>query len=263
MYPHLISFGSWHLATYGVLVATGYLIGILWLKTQMPWMPKMDEGRFWVMIYGLFFGAIMGGKVLYLAVNFEAYRAGEIRLFRDFRYGFVFFGGLLGAMAMGILTQRWIGAPYLACADYFGVALPMGHWLGRLGCLASGCCYGKPTELPWGIALGGDPASSTPRRLWGVALHPTQLYESIAVLAIWLFLHFHLLPRVKKKKLAPGTVFLSYIALYSAARFVIEFFRGDDIRGSWGCLHVSQWIAIAVILGSGAAMSRIGVFARR
>src|SRR5438309_855524 len=98
MHPILITLGSWHISTYGFFVALAYLTGILWLKTQIPFMPGMNEDKFWTLIYGLFFGAIMGGKLLYVLVSWQSYASGEIHFFRDFRYGFVFFGGLLGTM---------------------------------------------------------------------------------------------------------------------------------------------------------------------
>ncbi len=259
MHPFLVTIGGTHITTYGTLVAAAYLIGILWLKTQIPDMPGMNEDKFWILIYGLFFGAIMGGKLLFMAVEWRRYASGEMSLIGDFRFGFVFFGGLLGSMLMGVFVCRWLKLDYLATADYFGVALPMGHWLGRLGCLAAGCCYGKPTTMPWGVKLGGSPASSTPVDLWGVPLHPTQVYESLADIAIFVFLLKVVLPKAKKKQVKPGTVFLLYVLLYSIARFLNEFFRGDDRGWSFGGLWVSQWVALACIAGTGAALAARGV----
>lgn len=255
MHPVLIQLGPFTLATYGVLVAAGYLAGILWLKTRIKDMPGMDEEKFWSLIYALFFGALAGGKLLFILVSLPDVAAGRVHLLRDFRYGFVFFGGLLGSMAAGAWSARRLGLSYLATADYFGVALPLGHAIGRLGCLASGCCYGKPTSLPWGVRLGG-PQSTTPEPLWGVPLHPTQLYESAANALIALMAWKLLLPRVKRGGLAPGSVFLAYAALYSAARFAIEFARGDDRGLSAGGLWVSQWLALALLAASAAILLR-------
>lgn len=256
MHPILIDFGFWQLSTYGFLVASAYLIAILWLKGQTRWMPGMNEDKFWRLIYAIFAGSILGGKFLYLALNFEHLQSGGLHFFRDFRYGFVFFGGFLGALLAGFLATRKLGLPYMATTDYFGVALPMAHWLGRLGCLGAGCCYGRPTTMPWGIRLGGSPWSTTPRYLWGVPLHPTQLYEAAADILICLFLLYYLLPRAKKKTLAPGAVFIAYILLYSAARFCIEFYRGDDRGWTFGFLSISQWIAAALFLAAAAVMAR-------
>ena len=255
MHPHLIDLGPLSLSTYGAFVAAGYLLGILWLKTQLPFMKEIDEGKFWTMIYGLFFGAVAGGKLLFLFVERRAFLSGEMSLVRDFRYGFVFFGGMLGAAAMGFLVRWWIAAPYRPNSDFFGVALPMGHAVGRLGCLFAGCCYGKPTGLPWAVRLGG-PGSSTPPQLWGVPLHPVQVYESLSCAAIAWFLWAWALPRAKRGELPAGTVWLGYIFLYSAARFALEFFRGDDRGGAAAGLYPSQWIALLCMAATAALMAR-------
>lgn len=255
MHPILFQQGPFVVSTYGALVAISYLIGIFWLKTQIKDMPRMDEDKFWIMIYALFFGAIAGGKLLFMLIEWRAYWTGELRVFADFRYGFVFFGGLLGSIAMGFCVVKWCDVPYLGTADYYGVALPMGHWLGRLGCLAAGCCYGRPTSLPWGVKLG-HPASSTPPELWSTPLHPTQVYESLADVAIFTFLLWRVLPLVKKGKLPPGTVFLGYVFLYSLARFLNEFFRGDDRGAVVLGLFPSQWIGLACMAVTALLIAR-------
>jgi phosphatidylglycerol---prolipoprotein diacylglyceryl transferase len=257
MHPVLIRIGPLTLSTYGVLVAAAYLTGILWLKARIAEMPRMTEDKFWTLIYGVFFGALAGGKLLYVAVEWRAFASGELGVLRDFRYGFVFFGGLIGALGAGAWLRRRLDIPFLATADYFGVALPLSHWIGRLGCLAAGCCYGRPTSLPWGVRLGGDPASSTPAALWDVPLHPAQLYEAAWDLAIALLLWKAVLPRVKDGRLPRGSVFFGYAALYACGRFVIEFFRGDPRGGGALGLSVSQWLALAALLACGASVERL------
>ena len=256
MHPVLIDFGFWQLSTYGVLVALGYLAAILWLKSRLVSPAAMDEDKFWFLIYALFFGAVAGGKILYILVSLREENWSVMRLLRDFRYGFVFFGGLLGSLAMGVWAARRLKISYWDTADYVGVALPLGHAIGRLGCLAAGCCYGKPTSLPWAIRLGGSRYCVTPEHLWGIPLHPTQLYESAANAAIAAFIAWVVLPRVKRGALAPGTAFLAYGVLYSLARFAIEFARGDDRGWSMGGLWVSQWLALAFVLAGDAAIAR-------
>lgn len=263
MHPALIALGPVRISTYGFLVALGYLTGILWLKARMlpsaghAGLVGLTEDKFWTLIYGLFAGAILGGKLLFMALEWRAYASGELRVFADFRYGFVFFGGLLGSMAVGAVLVRRLKLPYLATADYFGVALPIGHAIGRLGCLAAGCCYGRPTSLPWGVVLGGDPASSTPVEMWGVHLHPTQVYESLANAAIAFFLARRVLPEVERGERPAGSVFLGYVALYSVARFLNEFLRGDDRGGFFLGLSVSQWVGLACLAVSAALLLRL------
>lgn len=261
MHPILIDFGFWKLSTYGTLVALAYLTAILWLQSRIRTMGITEE-KFWFAIYCLFFGAILGGKLLYVAVEWKSFASGELGFFRDFRYGFVFFGGFLGALLTGLFAARRLGVDYLGTADYFGVALPLGQAIGRLGCLAAGCCYGRPTLMPWGIALGGNPACVTPRELWGRALHPAQLYESGADLLIFLFLRRFALPRRERGELVSGTVFLGYVLLYAPARFVVEAYRGDDRGGFLWSLSVSQWIAIGCFAAAALAMARRGILSK-
>lgn len=257
MHPVLIRLGPVHVSTYGVLVAAAYMIGISWLKSQIRFMPKMNEDRFWGLVYIQFFGAVMGGKLLFVLANWSEFASGQFSFIGDFRYGFVFFGGLLGSMLTGLYACRRYQLPYLATADYFGVALPMGHALGRLGCLFAGCCYGKPTTMPWGVLVRPIAESSTPEELWGLALHPTAVYEALAngLICAWLLLK--VLPAVKKGRRPAGTVFLLYVMLYSAARFAIEFYRGDDRGWSMGGFWLSQWISIACLGAAFGALRRL------
>ncbi|MFH1722992.1 MAG: prolipoprotein diacylglyceryl transferase [Elusimicrobiota bacterium] len=253
MFPTLIRFGDFRIATYGLLVAAGYLVGLWWLNTQRERMG-LSEKHFWGVVYAAFFGAIAGGKLLYWAVEWRDLLAGDLRLLRDFRYGFVYFGGLLGAFFTAWLYQRRTGFDYLKTADYFALATAFGHALGRLGCLAAGCCAGRPTTLPWGIRFD-HPECLVDPRLAGVPLHPTQLYESAAEGLIAAAL-YRLLRRGERGQLPPGTVLAAYVGLYAAVRFVIEFFRGDDRGGFFLAMSVSQWVALGCLLAAAAFIVR-------
>ena len=217
MYPILFKAGPLELTSYGAFVAAGYFAAILWLKRRREAMG-LSEDSFWTLIYALFFGALLGGKLLYIAVSGEVWT--------DPRYGFVFFGGLLGSMAAGLWAARKLKLSYAATADWFGAALPLGHAVGRVGCFMAGCCYGAP-----GVSWTYD------------GRHPAQLYESAANLLI-----FFTTTRLLRRPHRPGSVFLAYLALYAAARFVIEFWRGDDRGFTVPPFSPSQWIALAVIV---------------
>lgn len=248
MHPVLIDLGWFQLSTYGALVAAAYLAAVFWLKARRLDMG-LSENDFWTLIYAVFFGAIFGGKLLYLAVEYEAFIRQPWEFLRDFRYGFVFYGGFLGALAMGAWAWRRLRFDFAAAADHFATALPLGQSIGRLGCLAAGCCYGRPTELPWGVVLEG------------ASLHPTQLYESLACLASFFALKGWVLPRVKSGRWPPGSAFIASVALYGAARFLIEFYRFDERGASPAPFSISQWIALALLGACGAWL--ISVWRRR
>jgi phosphatidylglycerol---prolipoprotein diacylglyceryl transferase len=116
------------------------------------------------------------------------------------------------------------------------VALPLGHAIGRLGCLMAGCCYGRHTTMPWGLAMDGDPSR-----------HPTQIYEAILNALIAFTVARVALPRTRDGRWKPGSAFLLYIALYAVARFVVEIYRGDDRGEFWHGLSPSQLVAIAAL----------------
>lgn len=259
MLPTLLAVGEFRIAAYGTLVALAYLIGILWLRSQIGNMGY-TENRFWALVYALFFGAIAGGKLLFVALNWELYASGNMSVLGDFRYGFVFFGGLFGTILMGLAFLRFSAKEFLGTADYFGVILPMGHALGRLGCLAAGCCYGLPTNLPWGLRFTRHD-SLVPEELLGVPLHPVQLYEAGGNLLIGLFFR-KVLRRIQKGELRRGTAFYGYFLCYAALRFVVELFRGDDRGGFFRGLSPSQWIALAGILAVSALTARNGIWAK-
>ncbi|MBI3549395.1 MAG: prolipoprotein diacylglyceryl transferase [Elusimicrobia bacterium] len=258
MIPSLIDFHGYSLATYGVLVAIAYLVGIYWLKSRL--VPgRLSESTFWSGIYWLFFGAIGGGKLLYVLLELPRFLSGEIHLVRDFRFGFVFYGGLIGAVAMGAAFCAIKKVEFWGNSDYFGVALPIGHAIGRLGCLAAGCCYGRPTAGSWGVRFT-HPDSLVPDALRGVPLHPAQLYESLGDLAIAAFLYGVVLKRVERKVLRPGTTFIAYGFLYAVLRFVVEIFRGDDRGGFLVGLSPSQVVAVAALIGTSMLLVKRGLW---
>ncbi|MBI5209474.1 MAG: prolipoprotein diacylglyceryl transferase [Elusimicrobia bacterium] len=257
MFPVLLELGPLRLPAYGFFVALGYLAAILWLRSRQADM-KLADDQFWFAVYAVFFGAIAGGKLMFLAVEHRRFLSGEMSLLADFRYGFVFFGGFIGSCLAGLYCRRRLRVDFLANADYFGAALPMGHAVGRLGCLASGCCYGRPTSLPWGLSLGGHPLCTTPPELWGRLLHPVQLYEAAGNAVIAAFLVKAVLPRLRERRLVPGTAFLGYVVLYAGLRFAVEFFRADD-RGFWRGLSLAQWTALACLGAAAGAFWKNGI----
>jgi phosphatidylglycerol:prolipoprotein diacylglycerol transferase len=200
----------------------------------------LTEDAFWDLVYWLFGGALIGGKLGYAFVERDV-----TVLWHDVRYGFVFYGGFLGSALAGWIASRRMKFSFAKLSDYFGVALPIGHAIGRLGCLAAGCCYGAHTDLPWGIPLAGDPSR-----------HPTQLYEAAANLLIAFTVARVALPRTRDGRWKAGSGFLLYIALYATARFLVEIVRADDRGASIVGLSPSQFVALAALAAAGVTAWR-------
>jgi phosphatidylglycerol---prolipoprotein diacylglyceryl transferase len=129
-------------------------------------------------------------------------------------------------------------------------AAPLGHAIGRLGCFAAGCCYGKPTALPWAVTFHSEAAARISGTPLNVGLHPTQLYEAAAE-----FLNFLLLVWLGPKQRFSGQILGAYFILYGAERGVIEFFRGDPGRNLMfgGAVSLMQIVSVGLVF-TGAAL---------
>jgi phosphatidylglycerol:prolipoprotein diacylglycerol transferase len=143
--------------------------------------------------------------------------------------------------------------PVRATCDAFAPGIALGHAIGRIGCFSAGCCYGKPTSLPWGVVFSNPMAKEISGTPLGVRLHPTQLYESSIELA-----NFFILAWLIKHKKSDGQVIGAYMFLYGIARFFLEFVRGDPERGSLfgGALTGTQFISILLVIAGGALWLR-------
>lgn len=263
MHPLLFRCGDGWVTAYSVFTIGGYVLGTLWLRAQLRHLQTTPR-VFWALVATVLSFAVLGGKLGYFLVERRDFLAAPGEMLRDWNTGWVFWTGLLSAMASGLLFQAWYNRThrprlYLPVADYVVTALPLGHALGRAGCFLEGCCHGAPTTLPWGVAFT-HPASSVADELMGVPLHPTQLLEAAGELGLFVFFGYWVLPRIRSGRFRHGTAFLGYTAAYSLMRFLIEFLRGDD-RGAllFSVLSPSQWLSLAAGLAAAAALKKRGL----
>ena len=244
MFPQL-RIGPFAFGSYGLLSAAGVVLAVLWLKSNRKKMG-LSENAFWAAIWSLFLGAVVGSKLLFVALAWPEYASGRMRLFADFDYGFVYFGGLLGAGLAGLAFARRRKLGYLRGADYFGVALPLGHAVGRLGCFAAGCCHGRCATVPWAVRFT-DPECLVPPAFRGIPLHPVQVYEAAGNIVIAATVYV-ILTRVEQGRLRRGTAFQWYLALYGVLRLTMDFFRGDGRPERFLGLSHQQGFALACLL---------------
>lgn len=254
MWPTLIHFGGFRLASYGVLVAAGFLAGIWYLARERERLG-FDEALFQRFVTGIFLAGMGGGKLLYLLLYWRQMDWSPAGLVGDLRFGFVYFGGFIGAFLFGAWFLRRRRLPFWRIADAAAPALALGHGIGRLGCFAAGCCYGLPTALPWGIAFH-HPDALVPFHLLGVPLHPAPLYEAAGDFALAAVLHVLVRPAVRAGRAPEGTSFLGYVVGYALLRFLVECVRGDD-RGFYALgFSVSQWVSLGLIVAGVVALAR-------
>ena len=246
MYPEIFRIGNFPINTYGVLLALAFLCALL-VAARLGARDGLPRERIFDLGLWLLLAAIVGSKVLLLAVEPE-YRADPMRLLSlDFlRSGGVFYGGFLAAVLTAYVLVRRYKLPWWPTADACAPGIALGQAIGRQGCFAAGCCWGKPTTLPWGVRF-----SELGHQVTGVPidahLHPTQLYESFAA-----FIFFALLVWLHRRKTFSGQVLLTYGVLYGTTRFIIEFFRDDprgDILGLTSLTHLSTSQLISLLVG--------------
>lgn len=236
MYFELFKIGGITIYTYGFLIAIGVALGYIVVRYRGKKLGMdieiLDSMALWLFGFGF-----LGSKILYWITIIDQVIAHPIILL-DFMNGYVVYGGIIGGILGGYLFCRKRKIDFLAYFDLIIPSVALGQSLGRLGCFFAGCCYGSTTTSSIGVVF---PANSLAPG--GIPLIPTQLFSSV----FDLLLFFVLIIFAKRKK-ANGEVAALYLILYSLGRFIIEFFRGDLIRGSVGTLSTSQFISVFVFI---------------
>lgn len=233
MHPILFEFGNFRIYSYGVMVALGFLIAVYLASREAQRAGIAPQQIFDIGLYTLIFG-IIGARALHVLLDLKFYLAHPIDIIMINRGGLAFHGGLLtGIIGAGFFIKR-NRMPLWKIADIMVPYVALGQAVGRIGCLLNGCCYGTPTYLPIGINLPGHI----------LPLHPTQLYSSIFFLLTFLVLRI-----IYNRKKIDGTVFFSYLLIFSIGRFFLDLFRGD-LRAVLFGLKTSQLISLLVFFVS-------------
>ena len=241
MHPRLLAIDHFVIYTFGALMVLAVLAALWWLRrtARQRGLPveMVMSLSVWLLVGGLVGAKIF--KAVRLLLQGEPWSIPLLEGAGDF------YGGFLGALAV-VLIYFWRRRelPGWRMADLYGPALALGQSIGRIGCLMAGDDYGKPTSLPWAVTFTDPEAAAIGGAPLGVPLHPVQLYESLACLALFFFLVW-----LSRRQRFEGQLVLSYALGYAVLRFFIEFFRGDVDRGFvLGWLSTSQAIALLLIV---------------
>jgi phosphatidylglycerol:prolipoprotein diacylglycerol transferase len=225
-----------------VFLAVAYLTAIWWLRRKAiaEGLPEQKILDFSLYVLA---SAILGAKLLLVIVEWRHYLSNPRELVEVLRSGGVFYGGLICASVVGIWYLRKNHLPAWRIADMGAPAIALGEAIGRWGCLAAGCCYGRPTSGPLGITFTDPFANQAVGTPLNEPLHPTQIYLSINA-----FLMFLVLQWAYRRRRFDGEIFWLYLLLYSITRGIIEIWRGDLVRGFVipGVLSTSQFIGLLV-----------------
>ncbi|MEL6195703.1 MAG: prolipoprotein diacylglyceryl transferase [Myxococcota bacterium] len=248
MHPVLFEIFGFPIHVYGVLIAGGFLLAMNLSRRQAEREGEDPEQLADIAFLALVAG-IVGARIVFVITKIDEYMRNPLDIFLFWRGGVVFYGGFIGAALMIIYYCRKHRLDYFKIVDILIPYLAMGHAFGRLGCLAAGCCFGKPTELPWGIEFPINSMAHAQQQNdllvssheHPLPVHPTMLYEAGFELGL-----FALLLWVRTRKRFHGQLFLTWLALYAVLRSVNEVLRGDKERGLYYGLSTSQWISLVV-----------------
>ncbi len=261
-----------NIPAYGILGTAGVICGIvyLWVITRKTGIDFSDV--IYVYVWSAI-GAMVGAKLLYIFIEmpqitgvlrqyiaFGSIGDGSITI-KDYAVGllsggFVFYGGVFGGLLSLVLVCRYFRYD---CDSMFMVitpALPLAHAFGRVGCTVAGCCYGIETDGIISIVYHNSRYAPV-----GVRLFPVQLVEAAGDIVIFIILVYIILRNLNIKNVAFGykksgshvgfsghEVLYIYLLMYAVLRFVLEFLRGDAVRGHWLFFSTSQWICILVLM---------------
>jgi phosphatidylglycerol---prolipoprotein diacylglyceryl transferase len=244
VHPIALQFGPLTITWYGVFAALAFLVGI-WTASRRGLHAGISGEQIVDLGPWLILGTIVGARALYVVSYWREQFAGQpvAEIFKVWRGGLVFYGGLMGASLACLIYVLLKKLPPWRVADVLAPSIALGSAIGRLGCLMNGCCYGRVCRLPWAIHFPPD------HRSYPEGVHPTQIYDALLNLCLYGFLAW-----LFRRKTYDGQVFACYLVGYALARSFGEMFRGDypqHYLGGWAT--PAQLVSIGV-LAAGAAL---------
>ncbi len=224
-----IDLGFLQLHVWGIFAALAFLVAF-WFAAREAKRRRLDSEVIWDLAPWLIFGSILGARIVFFLENPLALTS-PLEFFRVWNGGLAFHGGFAGGVAAFLIFARLRRLDFWKYADAVAPAIALGHAVGRCGCFLTGLHIGKEADVPWAVYYDG------------ALRHATPLYEFMALMAIFGFLLWF-----RNQKLAfDGFLFAAYLALYSVARFVIEFYRADP---TYFGFTVAQYITVVLFAAS-------------
>ncbi len=251
MHPEFLKIGTIQIYWYGIFMALAAIAGLL----NWTWLGKgtkrnfnfCSDMLFWIMVAG-----ILGARLAYIAANLQYFIDYPSQIIRIDQGGLIFYGGLIGASISLILFARYKNEKPMDIIDFAITSIPLGHALGRIGCFINGCCYGSISHGPLAVTYPKGSLAWEHQTELGLlkttathclSVHPVQLYEATLGLLTFAILHV-----VYKRHKNQGTVLATYLLIYSAVRFSLEFFRGDPRIRYETEFSVAQYVSITLFI---------------
>lgn len=241
----VLDFGVIQIPTFYLVISLSVTFILLLLNSELEQNPKINRKITFDLALLIMITGFIGGRmthVVYEEWNF--YREFPLEIFKFWKGGFVFYGGLFLALASVSLYLKNKKQSFYQWADFLTPYVGLSYALGRIGCFFEGCCYGTHCELPWAIANR----------------HPTQLYMSLAEIVLLAVLMYW--RKKQKDSFKTGLLFLAWVCGHALNRFAIEFFREDDRGAMLANLSISQWLSLVLFMGAFVLLVRLFNVAR-
>ncbi len=220
MHPEILQLGPIHLRAYGVMMAVAFLVGT-WLSLVEARRLRLDEDKLVNMILVTLVASILGARMLYVIEHLQEFRREWGSALALWQGGLTLYGGVVAGTFAGLVAARRFGLPVWVAADALTPAFALGTMFGRVGCFLNGCCYGHPTNLPWGVVF--PPDSFAGLEYGNVPVHPSQLYNALAG-----FLLFAIAWLVRKRVSVPGTLFWGFVIAFAIVRLPLDMTRSYE-----------------------------------
>lgn len=250
MYPELFHIGPVPIRSFGLMIAFAFLFGVLYIM-RVGRRDRRPVDQFITVAYIMIFSGMLGARLFYVLFHLEEFAGHWMNTLNPFHDGYFgiaglnLYGGVVAAIVSTMIYCRRAKLKVLDVFDYFAPTLGLGIGVARIGCFLNGCCFGTPTDLPWGMSF---PSGSIPYMMFGDAhLHPSQLYSSIYGLLLFVALHTLL-----KRRAFVGQIVAILFMCEAVFRFLIEYVRFYEsemiIQLGGGSITYNQLIAIGLFV---------------
>lgn len=239
MKSELFSIGPFTVYGYGVMMALGIITAVLMVEYRAKKQGLDGDKVFNMEIFAVVSG-LLGAKILYLITRINDLIEDPSIFWNCLKDGFVVYGSIIGGVLGAYVYCKIKKLPFWKIFDITAPALALAQGIGRIGCLLAGCCYGMEVAEDFPLAIVFTESHYAPNN---IPLLPTQIISTVLNI-----LHFAVLMLISRKVKHDGQVAGFYLVFYSIGRFILEYFRGDLIRGNVGSLTTSQFISLFIFV---------------
>ena len=236
MHPILFKIGPLSMHSYGFMLALAFLAGIL-ISIHYAKKSSVDGQIILDLAIYLIIAGLFGARLFYVIGQWSYYESNPLEIIMIQKGGLVVLGGLAFSLPVVLWYAKRKNIPRLKLLDIISPGIALGYSIARIGCFLNGCCFGKPTDLPWGLVYSDFSVAGS--YYPGIALHPTQLYAMISM-----FMVFVILTILWKNRKYDGQIFYWLLILYSVYRFLVEFLRYCPSQYYWFGLTPSQCMVL-------------------